>query len=103
MLFFLRKSRCPRSLWTISAEKTLPQSGSITWRNIAATMESLMSEDDVAGVGEYEGAAAGWGALKAVADAVRGQMAFRKETRGLLTLHQPPRLHFPASPSPHPH
>jgi len=34
-----------------------------------------MSEDDVAGVGEYEGAAAGWGALKAVADAVRGQMA----------------------------
>jgi hypothetical protein len=43
-------------------------------------MESTMSEDDVVGVGDYEGAAAGWGALKAVADAVRGQMAIVKET-----------------------
>ncbi len=48
-----------------------------------------MSEDDVAGVGDYEGAAAGWGALKAVADAVRGQMAIVKETRGLLNMNQP--------------
>jgi molybdopterin-dependent oxidoreductase alpha subunit len=52
-------------------------------------MESAMSEDDVAGVGDYEGAAAGWGALKAVADAVRGQMAIVKETRGLLNMNQP--------------
>jgi molybdopterin-dependent oxidoreductase alpha subunit len=55
----------------------------------SAAMESRMSEDDVAGVGQYEGAAAGWGALKAVADAVRGQMAVVKETRGLLTMNQP--------------
>jgi molybdopterin-dependent oxidoreductase alpha subunit len=48
-----------------------------------------MSEDDVVGVGEYEGPAAGWGALKAVADAVRGQMAIVKETRGLLSMNQP--------------
>ncbi len=48
-----------------------------------------MSEDDVAGVAEYEGAAAGWGALKAVADAVRGQKALVKETRGLLNMNQP--------------
>jgi molybdopterin-dependent oxidoreductase alpha subunit len=48
-----------------------------------------MSDDDVVGVGEYKGAAAGWGALKAVADAVRGQMAIVKETRGLLTMNQP--------------
>ncbi len=48
-----------------------------------------MSEDEVAGVGDYEGAAAGWGALKAVADAVRGQMAVVKETRGLLSMNQP--------------
>ena len=48
-----------------------------------------MSEDNVAGIGEYEGAAAGWGALKAVADAVRGQMAVVKETHGLLTMNQP--------------
>src|ERR1700754_2215023 len=52
-------------------------------------MESTMSEDKVAGVGNYEGAAAGWGALKAVADAVRGQKAIVKETRGLLTMNQP--------------
>ncbi|SHG57932.1 FdhF/YdeP family oxidoreductase [Bradyrhizobium erythrophlei] len=48
-----------------------------------------MREDEVAGVGDYEGAAAGWGALKAVADAVRGQKAIVKETRGLLTMNQP--------------
>src|SRR3979411_1218989 len=65
------------------------QSGSISRRIFAATMENVMSEDDVAGVGDYEGAAAGWGALKAVADAVRGQMAIVKETRGLLSMNQP--------------
>jgi molybdopterin-dependent oxidoreductase alpha subunit len=64
-------------------------SGSISRRIFAAIMESAMSEDDVAGVGDYEGAAAGWGALKAVADAVRGQMAIVKETRGLLKMNQP--------------
>jgi molybdopterin-dependent oxidoreductase alpha subunit len=48
-----------------------------------------MSEDDIPGVGEYDGAAAGWGALKAVADAVRGQKAIVKETRGLLSMNQP--------------
>jgi molybdopterin-dependent oxidoreductase alpha subunit len=52
-------------------------------------MEGIMSEDQVEGVGEYEGAAAGWGALKAVADAVRGQLAIVKETRGLLSMNQP--------------
>jgi len=51
-----------------------------------------MSEDDIVGVGDYEGAAAGWGALKAVADAVRGQMAIVKETRGLLSMNQRIRL-----------
>jgi hypothetical protein len=58
-------------------------------RHRKATMESSMSEDDVVGVGDYQGAAAGWGALKAVADAVRGQKAIVKETRGLLTMNQP--------------
>jgi len=52
-------------------------------------MESSMSKDDVVGVGDYTGAAAGWGALKAVADAVRGQKAIVKETHGLLTMNQP--------------
>ena len=59
------------------------------WPHTTAIMESTMSDDDVVGVHEYEGAAAGWGALKAVADAVRGQMAIVKETRGLLSMNQP--------------
>jgi len=48
-----------------------------------------MSKDDVVGVGDYEGAAAGWGALKAVADAVRRSEGVVKETHGLLTMNQP--------------
>jgi anaerobic selenocysteine-containing dehydrogenase len=50
---------------------------------------AIMSENEVPGVGEYEGAAAGWGALKAVADAVRGQMDIVKEAHGLLSMNQP--------------
>jgi anaerobic selenocysteine-containing dehydrogenase len=61
-----------------------------------------MSEYDVAGVGEYEGAAAGWGALKAVADAVRGQKAIVKETRGLLNMNQPDGFDCPGCAWPDP-
>src|SRR5438105_5155597 len=52
-------------------------------------MESSLSKDAVVGVDDYDGAAAGWGALKAVADAVRGQKAIVKKTRGLLSMNQP--------------
>jgi molybdopterin-dependent oxidoreductase alpha subunit len=48
-----------------------------------------MAKKQVTGVEDYQGAAAGWGALKAVADAVRGQMAVVNETHGLLTMNQP--------------
>jgi molybdopterin-dependent oxidoreductase alpha subunit len=48
-----------------------------------------MAKKQIRGVGEYKGAAAGWGALKAVAEAVRGQMAVVNETHGLLTMNQP--------------
>lgn len=48
-----------------------------------------MAKNEVAGVGDYEGPAGGWGALKAVAEAIRGQMAPVKETHGLLTMNQP--------------
>jgi molybdopterin-dependent oxidoreductase alpha subunit len=44
---------------------------------------------DLTGIASYSGAAAGWGALQAVARAVRGQMAVVKETHGLLTMNQP--------------
>ena len=61
-----------------------------------------MSEDDVEGVAEYDGAAAGWGALKAVADAVRGQRAIVKETRGLLNMNQPQGFDCPGCAWPDP-
>src|SRR3981081_3936144 len=70
--------------------------------NFAATMEGVVGEDDVVGVGGYEGGAAGWGALKAVADAVRGQMAIVKETRGLLKMNQPHGFDCPGCAWPHP-
>jgi molybdopterin-dependent oxidoreductase alpha subunit len=49
----------------------------------------VTSNDDLAGIGNYEGAAAGWGALGAVAKAVRDQMGIARETHGLLTMNQP--------------
>ena len=61
-----------------------------------------MSEDDIAGVAEYEGAAAGWGALKAVADAVRDQKAIVKETGGLLKMNQPHGFDCPGCARPDP-
>src|SRR6201989_3243934 len=53
------------------------------------TMRRQMTRKQLEGIEDYQGAAAGWGALKAVADAVRGQMAPGKETHGLLTMNQP--------------
>src|SRR5580698_1622761 len=48
-----------------------------------------MNKREIVGIEDYQGAAAGWGALKAVAGAVRGQMAVVNETHGLLTMNQP--------------
>jgi molybdopterin-dependent oxidoreductase alpha subunit len=48
-----------------------------------------MSKNNLAGIGNYHGPAAGWGALQAVAKAVGGQMAVVREARGLLTMNQP--------------
>jgi molybdopterin-dependent oxidoreductase alpha subunit len=48
-----------------------------------------MNKRELAGIEDYQGAAAGWGALKAVAGALRGQMAVVNETHGLLTMNQP--------------
>src|ERR1700759_637691 len=48
-----------------------------------------MTTKKLEGIEDYQGAAAGWGPLKADADAVRGQMAPGKETHGLLTMNQP--------------
>ena len=48
-----------------------------------------MSEDEVPGVSTYDGPAGGWGALQAVARALREQMAVGKESRALLRMNQP--------------
>src|SRR5664279_4316146 len=48
-----------------------------------------MAKKEIPGGEDYQGAAAGWGALKAVDDALRGQMAVVNETHGLLTMNQP--------------
>ncbi|MDB5461311.1 MAG: oxidoreductase alpha (molybdopterin) subunit, partial [Caulobacteraceae bacterium] len=48
-----------------------------------------MAKDDVPGVGPYGGPAGGWGALQAVAAALRGQMAVVSDTRALLRVNQP--------------
>jgi hypothetical protein len=61
-----------------------------------------MSEDDVEVVAEHEGAAAGWGAPKAVADAVRDQKAIVKETRSLRKMNQPHGFDCPGSAWPDP-
>ena len=48
-----------------------------------------MAKKQVVGVEEYPDAAGGWGALRAVAVAVRGQMAIVNETQSLLKTNQP--------------
>src|SRR5258708_1398543 len=57
--------------------------------SLQTTTGRPMTKKKLEGIEDYQGAAAGWGALKAVADAVRGQMAVGKETHGLPTMNQP--------------
>jgi len=57
---------------------------------------------DVPGVAPYEGPAGGWGALKAVADAVGEQRAISREVRGLLRMNQPTGFDCPGCAWPDP-
>jgi molybdopterin-dependent oxidoreductase alpha subunit len=83
---------------------------SATRRNIGGHMgresEGLamaeLVKKKVEGVGEYHSAAGGWGALRAVADAVRSQLAVVDETRGLLTMNQPAGFDCPGCAWPDP-
>ena len=56
----------------------------------------------VAGVETYTGPAGGWGALKAVAKALSGEMAVPREVRGLLTMNQPAGFDCPGCAWPDP-
>ena len=61
-----------------------------------------MSERKVPGIDEYDGAAGGWGALAAVARAVKGQMAVGRETAALRRVNQPTGFDCPGCAWPDP-
>src|SRR3546814_19545384 len=66
-----------------------------------------MTADDipdrtVPGVEPYDGPAGGWGALKAVAQAVRDQMGASTDTRALLKMNQPTGFDCPGCAWPDP-
>src|SRR5712675_659013 len=69
---------------------------------ICGTADGTMTKKNLTGVEQYKGAAAGWGALKAVADAVLGQMAVVNESHGLLTMNQPDGFDCPGCAWPDP-
>jgi molybdopterin-dependent oxidoreductase alpha subunit len=60
-----------------------------------------MSKKDVPGIGEYGGPAGGWGALQAVAKAIRGQMSTR-QTSIMLHVNQPEGFDCPGCAWPDP-
>ncbi len=62
----------------------------------------MTEKKDVPGVEAYEGPAGGWGALNAVAKAVRGQMAVPREVSGLLRMNQPTGFDCPGCAWPDP-
>ncbi|MES1975355.1 MAG: FdhF/YdeP family oxidoreductase [Pseudomonadota bacterium] len=61
-----------------------------------------MANDDPRGVKAYAGPAGGWGALKAVAQAVRSQMGASADTRALLQMNQPDGFDCPGCAWPDP-
>jgi len=61
-----------------------------------------MTKREVPGVGVYGGPAGGWGALQAVAYALRAQMAVKRETRALSRVNQPQGFDCPGCAWPDP-
>ncbi|RDU97619.1 FdhF/YdeP family oxidoreductase [Trinickia dinghuensis] len=61
-----------------------------------------MSKDEVPGVGPYGGPAGGWGALQAVARALRQQMGVTREAKMLLKVNQPAGFDCPGCAWPDP-
>jgi len=61
-----------------------------------------MAKRDVPGVGVYGGPAGGWGALQAVASALRAQMAVKRETKALARVNQPQGFDCPGCAWPDP-
>jgi molybdopterin-dependent oxidoreductase alpha subunit len=65
-------------------------------------MEVPMADETLDGVQPYDGPAGGWGALRAVALAVRDQMGTSLETRALLQMNQPDGFDCPGCAWPDP-
>jgi molybdopterin-dependent oxidoreductase alpha subunit len=61
-----------------------------------------MADKSVEGVRPYDGPAGGWGALRAVARAVRSQMGASTDTRALLSMNQPDGFDCPGCAWPDP-
>src|SRR5882757_9346506 len=59
-------------------------------------------DQDVPGVKAYDGPAGGWGALGAVARAIKNQMAIAEDTRALLRMNQPAGFDCPGCAWPDP-
>lgn len=62
----------------------------------------MSNETEVPGVSEYEGPAGGWGALRAVAKAISGQLAVGRETLALRKMNQPDGFDCPGCAWPDP-
>jgi len=66
-------------------------------------MWGIMKEQNrTNGIAPYRGAAGGWGALKAVADAIRGQMAVKQDVIALFKVNQPQGFDCPGCAWPDP-
>jgi len=61
-----------------------------------------MANNDPEGVKSYDGPAGGWGALRAVANAIRSQMGASADTRALLRMNQPDGFDCPGCAWPDP-
>ncbi|WP_395396966.1 FdhF/YdeP family oxidoreductase [Novosphingobium sp. BL-8A] len=64
--------------------------------------EANGADETVSGVASYDGPAGGWGALKAVAEAIRDQMGSSSDTRALLKMNQPTGFDCPGCAWPDP-
>src|SRR5579875_3965673 len=62
----------------------------------------MASKTKIPGVSKYDGPAGGWGALRAVAQAIGGQMAIGRETSALRRVNQPAGFDCPGCAWPDP-
>lgn len=62
----------------------------------------MKEQNRINGIAPYGGAAGGWGALKAVADAIRGQMSVKQDVIALFKVNQPQGFDCPGCAWPDP-